>query len=157
VSGPAHPARPSISAVLITRQAQAHLRECLASVAWCDEIVVVDGASTDATLAICAEAGARVFTETDWRGFGVQKNRALERATCDWAFSIDADEICTPALRGAIEAHLAAPGAAVALDMPRRSSFCGHWMRYGGWWPIGSRASSAAAARAFPTTWCTSA
>ncbi|MBL6749628.1 MAG: glycosyltransferase family 2 protein [Nevskia sp.] len=124
-----------MSAVLITRDAQAHLSQCLASVAWCDEIVVVDGGSTDATPAICAEAGARLFTETDWRGFGVQKNRALARAAGDWAFSIDADEVCTPALRAQIESQLAAPGAAVALEMPRRSSFCGHWMRHGGWWP----------------------
>jgi glycosyltransferase involved in cell wall biosynthesis len=129
------PARPRVSAVLITLNAQAHLGECLASLAWCDEIVVVDGGSTDETLALCAAAGARVSSETEWRGFGVQKNLALDRAGGDWLFSIDADEVCTPALRGEIEAAIATGGDIAALEMPRRSSFCGHWMRHGGWWP----------------------
>jgi glycosyltransferase involved in cell wall biosynthesis len=123
-----------VSAVLITRDAQAHLRECLESVAWCDEIVVVDGGSRDATPAICAEFGAVVVEETEWLGFGVQKNRAIAKASGDWLFSIDADEVCTPALRAQIGRQLAATRAA-ALEMPRRSSFCGHWMRHGGWWP----------------------
>jgi glycosyltransferase involved in cell wall biosynthesis len=126
---------PRLSAVLITMDAQAHLRECLGSVAWCDEIVVVDGGSRDATLAICAEFGAKLFSETDWRGFGVQKNRAIAKAGGDWIFVIDADEVCTPALRAELEAALATAGDTAAFAMPRRSSFCGHWMRHGGWWP----------------------
>jgi glycosyltransferase involved in cell wall biosynthesis len=127
--------RPRISAVLITRDAEAHLRECLASVAWCDEIVVIDGGSRDATPAICAEFGARLFEQTDWQGFGIQKNRALQQASGDWVLSIDADEVVTPGLRAQIESAIAQPGNAVAFSLPRRSSFCGHWMRHGGWWP----------------------
>lgn len=123
-----------ISAVLITRDAAAHLRECLQSVAWCDEIVVVDGGSRDATRAICAESGARVVEQTDWQGFGIQKNRAIAEARGEWVLSIDADEVVTPALRTALEAATRAP-AAVAYSLPRCSNFCGHWMRHGGWWP----------------------
>ncbi len=121
--------------MLITRDAAAHLRECLASVAWCDEIVVVDGGSGDATRAICAEFDARVFEQTDWQGFGIQKNRALSHARGDWVLSVDADEVVTPALRQQIESVIRAPDGAAALSLPRRSSFCGHWMRHGGWWP----------------------
>jgi len=131
-----HPsARCGVSAVLITYNAEAHLRECLASVAWCDEIVVLDGGSSDATAAICADFGARVSLATDWPGFGRQKNRALDLCRGDWVFSIDADEVCPAALRAQLGERLAAPGAALAFELPRRSSFCGHWMRHGGWWP----------------------
>ena len=128
------PAR--VSAVLITRDAEAHLQECLASVAWCDEIVVIDGGSRDRTPEICASFNAQVHTQADWPGFGPQKNRALAKATGEWVFSIDADEVCSAALHAEIESALAqAPESTVALEMPRRSSFCGHWMRHGGWWP----------------------
>lgn len=123
-----------ISAVLITLDAAAHLRECLESLAWCDEIVVLDGGSRDNTEAICAEFHAEFSVERDWQGFGVQKNRALELATGDWALSIDADEICTGPLRAEIERTIAEAQHDV-YEIPRLSSFCGHWMRHGGWWP----------------------
>ena len=126
--------RPRISAVLISLNAQAHLRECLQSVAWCDEIVVLDSGSTDATRAICAEFGARFSVSPDWPGFGPQKNRALALAAHEWIFSLDTDEVCPPELRVALEAA-ARSGTCAAYEMPRRSSFCGHFMRHGGWWP----------------------
>jgi glycosyltransferase involved in cell wall biosynthesis len=125
---------PSVSAVLIVKNSATHLRECLASVAWCDEIVVLDGGSTDASPAICAEFKARVAVERDWQGFGVQKNRALALARGAWVFSIDADEVCPPALRAELQQAMAS-GSHAAYEMPRRSSFCGHFMRHGGWWP----------------------
>ncbi|HEX7381840.1 MAG TPA: glycosyltransferase family 2 protein [Nevskiaceae bacterium] len=124
-----------VSAVLITLNAQAHLRECLEGLTWCGEIVVVDGGSDDGTLAICQEFRARVVMHADWQGFGVQKNRALAAATGEWLFSIDADEVVTPALRDEILARLRSPGGAVGFSMPRRSNFCGHWIRHCGWWP----------------------
>lgn len=127
--------KPKVSAVLITLNAAAHLSECLAGLKWCDEIVVLDSGSTDATEKICREFGARFHTDLRWPGFGIQKNRVVALAAGEWIFSIDADEICTPELRGEIERALANPGGRAAFEMPRRSSFCGHWMRYGGWWP----------------------
>ncbi|MEK6806689.1 MAG: glycosyltransferase family 2 protein [Pseudomonadota bacterium] len=127
--------KPNVSAVLITLNAAAHLSECLAGLKWCDEIVVLDGGSTDATEKICREFGARVHTELRWQGFGVQKNRAVALASSEWVFSVDADEICGPELRAEIERALADAGNTVAFEMPRSSSFCGHWMRHGGWWP----------------------
>jgi glycosyltransferase involved in cell wall biosynthesis len=130
----ADPPPARISAVLISLNAQAHLRECLQSVAWADEIVVLDSGSTDATAAICAELGAKFTVSSDWPGFGPQKNRALALASNDWIFSLDTDEVCTPELRAALE-QAARTGACAAYEMPRRSSFCGHFMRHGGWWP----------------------
>ena len=131
-------AEVKLSAVLITKNAQAHLRECLATLAWCDEIVVLDSGSTDATAAICDAAGARFIVSPDWPGFGPQKNRALELARGEWIFSVDADEICTPELRAEIERVMRANGSdqdAAAYQCARLSSFCGTFMRHGGWWP----------------------
>lgn len=133
---PAQPApRRTVSAVLITYKAEPRLRQCLASVAWCDEIVVLDNGNTEGTAAVCAEFGVRLSQAPDWPGFGRQRNRALALATGEWIFSIDADEVCPPALRRQIEARLSAPGAAAAFELPRRSNVCGHWIRRGGWGP----------------------
>jgi glycosyltransferase involved in cell wall biosynthesis len=126
--------RPRLSAVLITKNASAHLRECLASLAFADEIVILDSGSSDSTESIAGEFHAEFVVDADWQGFGVQKNRALELATGDWVLSIDADEIVTPELRDDILRTLAAPAFAV-YAMPRLSNFCGRWMRHGGWWP----------------------
>ena len=123
-----------VSAVLITRDAAAHLRECLEALRWCGEIVVLDSGSIDATPEICAEFGARFERSDGWPGFGPQKNHAVALARGEWIFSVDADEICTPELRAEIETAVR-EGVATAYEMPRLSSFCGHWMRHGGWWP----------------------
>jgi glycosyltransferase involved in cell wall biosynthesis len=125
----------SISAIVITRNEEAVIRRCLESVAWTDEIVVVDSGSTDRTAAICRELGAKVTTTDDWPGFGLQKNRALGLATGDWVISLDADEWATPELRAEIELSVNEPRDRVAFAIPRRSSFCGRFMRHSGWWP----------------------
>lgn len=124
---------PTVSVILIAKNESAVIRRALASVAWADEIVVLDSGSTDDTVAICREYTDKVFV-TDWPGFGPQKNRALAHATGDWVLSIDADEHLTPELAQEIRATLAAPQA-VAYTLPRLSSFCGRYMRHSGWWP----------------------
>ena len=111
------------------------IRRCIESLAWADEIVVVDSGSTDRTLEICRELGLRAHTTDDWPGHGPQKNRALDRATGEWVLSIDSDEWVTPELRAEIERTLAAPEARAGYALPRRSSFCGRFMRHSGWWP----------------------
>ena len=85
-----------LSVIVITKNEETSIRRCLDSVAWADEIVVLDSGSTDATVNICREYTAHVH-QTDWPGFGPQKNRALARATGDWVLSLDADEWMTPA------------------------------------------------------------
>jgi glycosyltransferase involved in cell wall biosynthesis len=127
--------RPSVSAIVITKNEEAAIRRCLESLAWVDEIVVVDSGSTDRTPDICRELGARLHTTDDWPGYGPQKNRALERATGDWVLSVDADEWVAPELRAEIEDVLSGRDLAQGYALPRRSSFCGRSMRHSGWWP----------------------
>ncbi|MEO8343819.1 MAG: glycosyltransferase family 2 protein [Gallionella sp.] len=124
---------PSLSVIIITKNEAANIRACIESVAWADEIIVVDSGSSDATVEICRELGAQVYVH-DWPGFGMQKNRALSYATKDWVFSIDADERVTSELRAEIQSAL--QGAqAEGYEIPRLSSFCGRYMRHSGWYP----------------------
>jgi len=125
---------PSLSAILITHNEAANLRDCLASVAWCDEIVIVDNGSTDGTPAIAAEFGARVIITPDWPGFGPQKQRALAAATGDWIFSIDADERLSEAGAAEIRAAIAS-GPHAGYEVPRSSLFVSRFMRHSGWTP----------------------
>ncbi|MDO8464055.1 MAG: glycosyltransferase family 2 protein [Gallionella sp.] len=124
-----------LSVIIITKNEAANIRACLESVAWADEIIVVDSGSSDATVEICKGLGARLYMH-DWPGFGAQKNRALGYATHDWVFSIDADERVTPELRAAIEAVLSDEhDTCAAYRISRLSSYCGRFMRHSGWYP----------------------
>jgi glycosyltransferase involved in cell wall biosynthesis len=129
------PGTAELSAIIITRNEEARIGECLASVSFAAEVIVVDNASTDATPDIARAAGAQVHHAPDWPGFGPQKNRALALATKPWVLSIDADERVTPQLRDEILAVLRQPDAAAVWDMPRRSSYCGQSMAHSGWYP----------------------
>ena len=124
-----------LSVVIIARDEEASIGAALDSVAWADEVIVVDSGSTDRTVEIARAKGARVSVTKDWPGFGAQKNRALAQATRDWVLSLDADERVTPELRHEIAAIVAGRGAADAYEIPRLSSYCGQPMRHGGWWP----------------------
>jgi hypothetical protein len=117
--------RERISACLIVQNEQRRLPAALASVAFCDEIVVVDGGSTDRTLEIARAAGARVI-ENRWPGFAAQRNVALDVADGDWVLELDADERVSTQLRVSIEALLAAPPEGVGMAMlPLRHRFLG--------------------------------
>jgi len=124
---------PKLSAIVITCNEAANIGECLDSLAFCDERIVVDSGSTDATADIARAKGARVEFHA-WRGFGPQKNYALSLATGTWVLSIDADERVMPELAAAITTAI--PDAdADAWEFPRLSTFCGRQMRHSGWWP----------------------
>ena len=124
---------PRLSAIIITRNEAANIGDCLDSLAFCDERIVVDAASSDGTLMIAKEKGARVATH-GWNGFGAQKNYALSLAQGDWVLSIDADERVTPELAREIRKAVE-EGGADGYEIPRRSSFCGRMMRHSGWFP----------------------
>jgi glycosyltransferase involved in cell wall biosynthesis len=99
--------RPTLSAIVITRNEAHNVHDCLQSMhGLVDEIIVVDSQSTDNTVEIAQQLGAKVMQPHDWPGFGPQKNRALDLATCDWVFSIDADERVTPELAAEIKTVL---------------------------------------------------
>jgi glycosyltransferase involved in cell wall biosynthesis len=125
---------PHLSVIVITRNESARLPACLESVAFADELVVLDNGSTDDTVAIAQALGAVVRQTPDWPGFGPQKNRVLDLAKGDWVLSIDADERVTPRLRASIEAALAQPRFD-AYTIDRCSSYCGQYMRHSGWSP----------------------
>lgn len=122
-----------LSIIIITKNEADQIQDCLETVQWADEIIVLDSGSTDDTVEICRKYTDKVF-ETDWPGYGPQKNRALEKATGDWVFSIDADERISPKLRSEIEQALKS-GKYSGYEVPRASHYCGKRIRHSGWWP----------------------
>ena len=122
-----------LSVIIITKNEALNIRECLESVKWADEIVVVDSGSTDETVSICREFTPHVYIY-GWPGFGIQKNRALGYATQEWILSLDADERVTPELRSEIEITML-EGSKPGYEIPRLSSFCGRYMQHSGWHP----------------------
>lgn len=124
---------PQLSAIVITLNETANIADCLDSVAFADERIVVDGGSSDDTVAIARRHGATLHIHP-WTDFGTQKGLALSHATGDWVLLIDADERVTPALAAQIKSAVAA-GQADGYEMPRKSYFCGRWMRHSGWYP----------------------
>ena len=125
--------RAPLSAVLITRNAAPVLDACLESLAFADEIVVVDSASTDGTQDIAERRGARLV-QKEWLGFGRQKQFAVEQARHDWVLCLDADERVSPELAASIQAALAAPVSPV-YRMARRNRFLGRWLAHGEGYP----------------------
>lgn len=127
--------RPSISACVIARNEADRIADCLRSLAWCQELVLVDSHSTDSTRAIAASLGARVI-ERDWPGYALQKDFAVRAASHDWVLCVDADERVSPALQAEIEAlrDSGFPGHA-GWEMPRRTWYLGRWIRHGTWYP----------------------
>lgn len=123
-----------LSVIVICKNEESNIQACLESVAWADEIIVLDSGSSDKTVSIC-----QTFTDkveiTDWPGFGKQKQRALERATQPWVLSIDADERVSDTLKQEILTTIQRGDAACGYNLPRQSSFCGRFMQYSGWSP----------------------
>jgi glycosyltransferase involved in cell wall biosynthesis len=125
----------SLSVVIIALDEAANLARTLASVSWANERIVVDSGSADATVAIAREHGAKVFEE-DWKGYARQKNSAIEKASCDWVLSLDADEEVSADLAESIRQRIArsAPDP-VGYYIARRNFFLGRWIRHGGFYP----------------------
>lgn len=124
---------PSVSAVLIVKNEAKKLPDCLKSLAWADEIIVLDSGSSDSTLSIAEEFSAKVFVNTDWQGFGVQRERAASFVTSDWIFMIDADERVTPELEKSI---LAAIKKSPAIWQVNRLCYCfGRFIKHSGMHP----------------------
>lgn len=126
-----------LSVIIISHNESRNIAACLASVGFADQRVVVDSGSTDDTVALAQQAGAEVSVQTDWPGFGPQKNRALTLATGDWVLSLDADEQVSPALQQELLEQLARVpvGQSLAFKIPRLTQFCGVWIRHCGWTP----------------------
>jgi glycosyltransferase involved in cell wall biosynthesis len=127
---------PTLSVILITRNEEANLADCLASLEGiAEQIVVVDTNSSDRTLEIAQNHEAIIAQPADWPGFGPQKNRALDLATGDWVLSLDADERLTPALRSEILTAVRHSAHVDCFAIPRLSWYCGRFIRHSGWSP----------------------
>lgn len=122
-----------LSVIIITKNEAQHISRCLASVSWADELIVLDSGSGDNTVELCKVYTDKVFV-TDWPGFGIQKQRALDKASGDWILSLDADEQVTPQLKAEIEQAMK-NNQYDGFEIPRLSSYCGREMKHGGWWP----------------------
>lgn len=123
-----------VSVIVITRNEERNIRECLASARWADEIVVVDSGSTDATTKHAREFTQKVF-ERAWEGYAESKNFALSRVRNEWVFWLDADERITPELAGEIGMTVSGSPTHAAFSVPRKAFFLGRWIRHCGWYP----------------------
>ncbi|WP_339891066.1 glycosyltransferase family 2 protein [Neptuniibacter pectenicola] len=123
-----------ISIIIITKNEAHNIQSCLDSVAWADEIIVVDSGSEDGTQDICRTTNNCRLIETDWPGFGEQKNRALALATHEWVLSIDADERIGDSLKAEIFSAME-QSHYDGFEIPRRSQYCGRFIDHSGWTP----------------------
>jgi glycosyltransferase involved in cell wall biosynthesis len=123
-----------LSVYVIAYNDEPNIRACLESVAWADEIIVVDSWSTDGTEKISREYTEKVF-QHEFHGFGRLRNEAVAHASHEWVFSLDTDERATPEIREEIRRVMDADESADAFLVPRRNYFLGRWIRHCGWYP----------------------
>ncbi|NPA43513.1 MAG: glycosyltransferase [Chlorobi bacterium] len=124
--------RPKITAIIPTRNEEAHIRDAIRSVSWADEILVIDSHSTDRTVDIAREMGAKVI-KRKFDNFSAQKNYAIARASHDWIFVLDADERVPEELRKEIFEVLDNPGGQIAFWIPRQNFIGDKKIRFSGW------------------------
>lgn len=132
--------RVPVAAAIITRNEEGHIEECLRSLSWTDEIVVVDSYSTDSTVELCRKHTDRVY-QRHFENFSKQRNHALDLVSCPWVLFVDADERVTPSLayeiREAIDRDTSSPTdeSKAGYWIPRQNFILGKWMRHTGWYP----------------------
>ena len=133
---PAPSRRETVSAVIMTKNGEDLVEGTLQSVKdWADEIVVIDGFSTDRTVEICRRYTDKIF-QNRWDGyrFCTERNLGNEKATSDWCFHVDPDERATPLFRDAVLKILTQGTDCNAFQFRKKNFFLGHWMRHGGWY-----------------------
>lgn len=123
-----------LSVALIVNNEEQNIRDCLESVSWADEIVVVDSHSTDRTIEICRSYTSRIFIRK-WTGYAEQKQFAIDKCRNEYVLNIDADERVREELRDEILELLSSAELADGYFIARRSRFLGKWIRYAGWYP----------------------
>jgi glycosyltransferase involved in cell wall biosynthesis len=126
---------PTLGVIIITKNEQHNISECLASISWANEIVVVDAGSTDTTVAEVEKVTKKVFVRP-WEGYGSAKNFALSQTSTEWILWLDADERVTPELKEEIFSTLQNSSSEIsAYSMPRKANFLGRWIMHCGWYP----------------------
>lgn len=125
---------PKISAYILSYNEEAKIEDAIKSVAWADEVLVIDSNSTDSTVPIAESLGAGVVT-IPFEGFGRLRNSAIDACSHDWIFSLDADERCTPEAAREIRNTVEKSDSSDAYYIPRRNWFMGRWINHSGWYP----------------------
>jgi (heptosyl)LPS beta-1,4-glucosyltransferase len=127
---------PSLACVVITKNEEANIQDCLRSAQWANELIVIDAESNDNTPELARACGAKVFVRS-WPGFGAQKNFGMTQTSADWILILDADERVTEELREEMRTCIErwSPGAPMAYRIPRRNYFYGAWVQGGGVYP----------------------
>jgi glycosyltransferase involved in cell wall biosynthesis len=124
-----------ISATVITFNEEQNIAEALESLAWADEIIVVDSESTDRTVEIARRFTDRIIVRP-WPGYAAQKTFAAEQAVNDWIFNLDADERVSPELAAELlKLQQGSDPAVAGFEMPRRTNYLGRWIKHSGWYP----------------------
>ena len=126
---------PQLSAVLIVKNEAAILAACLARLDWVDEIVVLDGGSVDDTVNIARQYTDKVYVESEWQGYGVQRQRAQSHASGDWILMVDADEHVSVELKISIQTVTEADDRSKAYSIPILPWCFGRFIHHGGWYP----------------------
>jgi glycosyltransferase involved in cell wall biosynthesis len=124
---------PTLSVIIAAKNEAHNIVDCVRSASFADEIIVLDSGSTDRTVELAQQAGAKVI-QTDWPGYGPQQCRGIAMARSDWVLSLDADERIPQALQAEILEAIASDRAD-GFRLPRRSSLCGVFIHHGGWRP----------------------
>lgn len=126
---------PKLSVCIICKNEEDKIEACLSSVAWADEIILLDSGSTDKTLEIAANYTQQIHISKDWQGFGIQRRRAEDLANNDWIFALDSDEVVTEQLRDEIQAQLKNAQPNNVFIINRLTNFCGQFIYHSGWYP----------------------
>jgi glycosyltransferase involved in cell wall biosynthesis len=126
--------RSKISVYILAYNEEAKIADCVSSVTWADEVVVIDSHSTDRTVEIAQDLGAKI-TQVDFDGFGKIRMAGIEHTQYDWILSIDADERCTPEAKKEIIEVVDSKNSMDAYFIPRRNEFMGKKIRFCGWYP----------------------
>lgn len=125
----------TLSVALIVKNEEKNLTECLETVKWADEIVVLDAGSEDQTIEIAKQYTDKVFINADWQGYGIQRQRLQEFTSSDWVLMLDADERLTPELTTEIKQALIQNEKNIVYSLPRLSWCFGRFIRHSGWYP----------------------
>ncbi len=124
-----------LSICIICKNEETNIDRCLESVTWADEIVIVDSGSSDKTLDIAKKFTDKIYVESDWLGFGIQRQRAENYASNDWVFALDCDEVVSEKLKNEILKQLEQATDKHVLSVNRLTHFCGKFIYHSGWYP----------------------
>lgn len=124
-----------ISGLIICKNEEKNIEECIKSILWCDEILIIDSYSEDSTIDLAEKHTDKIF-QNEWKGFSEQRKFGLTKVNYEWIFSLDADERCTKELEAEIKNLLKKDSIPEnGFEIPRKSFFLNKWIKHGGWYP----------------------